>query len=267
VKTDSIFYQIFQSFPEIFFELLNLSPNLAQLYCFDSVEVKQLAFRLDGVFLPPATDEENPIYFCEVQFQPDHQFYGRFITEIFLYLSKTPLKNDWRGVVIYPNRRIETSNIERYREILNSGRIERIYLDELGNLDHKTIGIDTIELIVSPQNQAIASTQQLINRIRNGGSEPQKQQNLLQLIETILIYKLPQINRQELETMFSLDELKQTRYFQDVLDEGRQEGRQEGKLDAVPLMLQLGATPEQIAKALNLPIDRILEIQQERSQE
>ncbi len=44
----------------------------------------------------------------------------------------------------------------------------------------------------------------------------QKPQELLQLIETILVYKLPLLNRREIETMFSLDELKQTQYFQDV---------------------------------------------------
>jgi predicted transposase YdaD len=52
VKTDSIFYRLFQSFPGIFFELIDQSPTIANIYQFSSVEVKQLAFRIDGVFLP-----------------------------------------------------------------------------------------------------------------------------------------------------------------------------------------------------------------------
>ncbi|WP_441338662.1 DUF2887 domain-containing protein [Microcystis sp. M59BS1] len=52
MKTDTIFYQLFQSFPSIFFELIQLPINEANNYRFDSVEVKQLSFRLDGVFLP-----------------------------------------------------------------------------------------------------------------------------------------------------------------------------------------------------------------------
>ncbi|MCA2733655.1 MULTISPECIES: DUF2887 domain-containing protein, partial [unclassified Microcystis] len=52
MKTDTIFYQLFQSFPSIFFELIELPINEANNYRFDSVEVKQLSFRLDGVFLP-----------------------------------------------------------------------------------------------------------------------------------------------------------------------------------------------------------------------
>jgi predicted transposase YdaD len=52
VKTDSIFYQLFQTFPCCFFDLLNLPAKTVEHYQFSSVEVKQLAFRLDGVFLP-----------------------------------------------------------------------------------------------------------------------------------------------------------------------------------------------------------------------
>lgn len=83
-----------------------------QNYHFDSVQVKQLAFRIDGVFLPSVSEANIPIYFCEVQFQNDNNFYGRLFAEIFLYLSKTEINNDWRGVVIYPNRQVESPNIK-----------------------------------------------------------------------------------------------------------------------------------------------------------
>ncbi|MGK7871947.1 MAG: Rpn family recombination-promoting nuclease/putative transposase, partial [Xenococcaceae cyanobacterium] len=94
MKTDTIFYRLFQSFPNIFFELLNYPAQEAQVYQFSSVEIKQLAFRIDGVFLPSSDAPEKPIYFAEVQFQADAQFYSRFFAEIFLYLDKTELTND-----------------------------------------------------------------------------------------------------------------------------------------------------------------------------
>ncbi|MCA2618688.1 MAG: DUF2887 domain-containing protein, partial [Microcystis sp. M040S2] len=50
MKTDKIFYTLFQVFPELLFQLLGESPNLAQNYQFKSIEIKELAFRLDGVF-------------------------------------------------------------------------------------------------------------------------------------------------------------------------------------------------------------------------
>jgi Protein of unknown function (DUF2887) len=87
VKTDSIFYRLFQEFPSIFFELIERPPETANLYQFSSVEVKQTAFRIDGVFLP-IQNEDNPIYFVEVQFQPDLDIYSRIISEVFLYLRQ-----------------------------------------------------------------------------------------------------------------------------------------------------------------------------------
>jgi predicted transposase/invertase (TIGR01784 family) len=108
VKTDTIFYRLFQSFPSIFFELINQPPEEANAYQFSSVEIKQLSFRIDGVFLPTSNLQSLPIYFVEVQFQSDSKFYSRFFTEIFLYLDKTQLRNNWRGVVVYPSRSIDT---------------------------------------------------------------------------------------------------------------------------------------------------------------
>jgi len=52
MKTDSIFYNIFQEFPSVFFALLGIPAESANQYQFTSQEVKQLAFRLDGLFLP-----------------------------------------------------------------------------------------------------------------------------------------------------------------------------------------------------------------------
>jgi predicted transposase/invertase (TIGR01784 family) len=80
---------------------------------------------------------------------------------------------------------------------------------------------------------------------------PQKQ--LLELIETILVYKLPNISREEIEAMFGLNELKQTRVYQ----EAKQEGRFEAKLEAVPKLLTLGLSVEQIAQALDLDIAQV----------
>lgn len=65
MKTDSIFYRLFQKIPSIFFELIGNYPELAKFYQFSSVEIKQTAFRIDGVFLP-SESTENPIYFLEV---------------------------------------------------------------------------------------------------------------------------------------------------------------------------------------------------------
>ncbi|WP_225895657.1 hypothetical protein [Dendronalium phyllosphericum] len=67
--------------------------------------------------------------------------------------------------------------------------------------------------------------------------------------------------------MFSLSDLKQTRFYREAFEEGRKEAFEEGKregylevkLEAVPrlLALDLGLTVEQIAQALDLEIEQV----------
>lgn len=70
MKTDTIFYSLFQEFPSFFFELINRPADEATAYEFTSREIKQLAFRIDGLFLPKIEDSVKPFYLVEVQFSP-----------------------------------------------------------------------------------------------------------------------------------------------------------------------------------------------------
>jgi predicted transposase/invertase (TIGR01784 family) len=96
--------------------------------------VKETAFRMDGVFLPP--DRSGLIYFAEVQFQTDELLYERILSEISIYTYRNREQfADWRAVAIYPSRRVEQSNLSTVIEMLASGRITPIYLDELGTVE------------------------------------------------------------------------------------------------------------------------------------
>ena len=68
MKTDTIFYKLFQTFDTLLFELLN--QPVEKGYKFVSVEVKEKTFRFDGIFAPDETQDSisKPIYFVEVQF-------------------------------------------------------------------------------------------------------------------------------------------------------------------------------------------------------
>ncbi|MCF7970208.1 MAG: Rpn family recombination-promoting nuclease/putative transposase [Methylococcaceae bacterium] len=58
MKTDTLFYRLFLQRPELIFELSNLPKPAHSVYRFQSVEVKQSAFRIDGVFVPEANCPE-----------------------------------------------------------------------------------------------------------------------------------------------------------------------------------------------------------------
>jgi predicted transposase/invertase (TIGR01784 family) len=223
VKTDSLFYRLFQSAPTIFFELIGQSPAQAQGYVFRSVELKQTAFRIDGVFLPPQ-DVPNPIiYFVEVQFQKDEQLYRRLFAETFLFLQQNPHIVDWRAVAIYPTPNQEPTDTQPYRALLNSPQVQRIYLNELDDIQELSVEVGLVRLVVAPEEQAVAQAKQLLARVQQTEPASLSRKAIIELIETIVVYKFPQLNRQEIAAMFGLSELKQTRVYQEALEEGKQQ--------------------------------------------
>ncbi|WP_255348288.1 Rpn family recombination-promoting nuclease/putative transposase [Halothece sp. PCC 7418] len=76
-------------------------------------------------------------------------------------------------------------------------------------------------------------------------------------------HKFPQKSRQEIATMLGVEDLKQTRFYQEVFAEGKQEGiqegKQEGKREAVSRMIALGLELETIAQCLDLPLEIVRE--------
>ncbi|MHC5824978.1 MAG: hypothetical protein ACYT04_56325 [Nostoc sp.] len=96
-------------------------------------------------------------------------------------------------------------------------------------------------------------------------------------METILIYKLPRLSREDIRKMFGENELRQTRFYQDVFEEGkkegrrevfeegREEGRQEAKLEAIPQLLALGLSIEQIAQVVGLDEQLVRQAAQPKS--
>ena len=71
-------------------------------------------------------------------------------------------------------------------------------------------------------------------------------------MQKILVYKLPKINHQEIEKMFSLSDLRETKVYQEALEEGREEGIQQGREEG-----KLVAKQNLILRQLNLKIGNI----------
>jgi len=265
VKTDTLFYSLFKEFPSIFFELINQSTEQATTYQFTSREIKQLAFRLDGLFFPKTENPENPLYVVEVQFQPDEDLYYRIFAELFLYLRQDKPSCPWRVVVIYPTRRIEREQPLQFRELFT--RVQRIYLDELGDDASDSLGVNIVKLVIENQQTAPERARTLIEQAQAQITDQTTQRNLIDLIETIIVYKLPQKSREEIEAMLGLSELKQTKVYQEAKQEGLDEGQLKAKLEAIPRMMQLGLNVEMIAEGLDLPLEVVQPAAQSFSQQ
>jgi predicted transposase/invertase (TIGR01784 family) len=218
VKTDSLFYRIFNTAPFLFFELIGQPPRSG--YQFQSVEVKQTAFRIDGVFLPPTETPDQPVYFVEVQFQKDPQLYRRLFAEVFLYLEQNPSVVHWQAVVLYAKQSLEPSDTVAYQVLLNSPHVQQFYLKELLRTGEGSIAQELIRLIVVSPKQSAEQARRVLSQIEQT-SMPLPKSVIIELVETILVYKFPQLSREELAKMLGLAEsIQQTRVFQ----EGRQEG-------------------------------------------
>jgi predicted transposase YdaD len=48
--------------------------------------------------------------------------------------------------------------------------------------------------------------------------------DIIDLLETVLVSKFAQLSREEIQAMFLLSDIKQTRVYQEAKQEGRQEG-------------------------------------------
>ncbi len=220
MKTDSIFYQIFINYPRSFFDLIGESLSQENNYKFSSIEVKQLSFRLDGLFLPTEENPSLPLYLVEVQFQPDDNLYYRLFSEFFLFLKQYKPPHPWQMVVIYPNRKVEREQTIHFGDFLKLPSVKRIYLDELGESAKNSLGIGMINLVIESEEKSVTQAKELIEKAQNQLSDESTKRQLIHLIESIIIYKFPQKSREEIEAMFELTDLKKTKVYQEAFTEG-----------------------------------------------
>jgi predicted transposase/invertase (TIGR01784 family) len=256
MKTDSLFYNIFQQFPFVFFALLGIPAEATNQYQFTSQEVKQLAFRLDGLFLPIIEDSQLPFYIVEVQFQPDPNLYYRLFAELFIYLRQYQPQHPWQLVVIYPNRQTERESDLHFQSMLALPNVTRIYLDELNPPSTASLSIKLLKLIIEPENTAPDLARELARQAETEIPNTVIRKNLIDLLETIIVYKLPQKSREEIAAMFELSDLKKTRFYQDIFEEVQAEAKQREKA-SILRMVSLGLAKEQIATVLDLPVAEV----------
>jgi predicted transposase/invertase (TIGR01784 family) len=200
MRTDTIFYQLFLTFHSLLFELLGEPIENADYYQFTSAEIKEKAFRFDGIFLPDR--EDQPIYFVEVQFQNKPDFYWELIAEINLYLNQYKPVHDWKAVALFAQRRFDVESLTLYQqELLENGRIIPIYLDELTS---GSMGVGLIQLILAQESQAPTLVQQLLQRAKTEIPNPLVARDIIDLLETVLVAKFAKLSREEIQAMFLL---------------------------------------------------------------
>ena len=226
MKTDTLFYRLFQDRPALLFGLAGLPLPPDAGYSLRAEEVKETAFRLDGLLVPSDLTAGHPLVFLEVQCQVDAEFYARWAAEIHLHIYRGQVTCAWHAVVIYPDRATEATAPLALVPFLGHPWVHRVYLDEA--LPEGAVlppGLGLVRLIVAPPETAPAQAKALI---QNAGPDLDW---ILDWIETIFVNKFPRLSRAEILMILDLTDtdLRNTRYFQDVFAEGQLEGREEGR--------------------------------------
>ena len=261
VRRDAIFYQLFQRYPALFFELIGQSPASKEGYRFESVEVKEPTFRIDGVFLPPKAASPQVVFFCEVQFQKDESLYHRFFAELFLYLYRNQERyQNWYGVLIFPRRGLEPQDPTIHQSLLADDRLQVIYLDELGRPENLPLGLQLVQLTIAEEAQIAEQARRIIDQARQGDADDLDPTAIIEIAATITAYKFTNLTRDEVNAMLGIT-FEQTRIYQEAKEEGREEGREEGhqaeKLAIARNLLKLGLPLDQIAIATGLTLAEI----------
>jgi predicted transposase/invertase (TIGR01784 family) len=263
VRRDAIYYSIFKRFPSLLFTLLDQPPERAQDYRFESIEVKEPNFRIDGVFLPPENASPKIVYFAEFQVQRDELLYHRFFAESMLYLRRNPdLFEDWYGVVIFASRKVEPKNTRIHRSLLAGDQVRRVYLDELGDINQQPIGISLLQLTRVSKRKMATQAKQLLARVEQEDAGLLGKNEIIEVITTIAVYKFTNLSRAEVEAMLGIT-LEETRFYKEVKEEGLTEGRQQILARTVPILLGTGMTVEQIATQLDVDVEKVRQLAQQ----
>jgi len=253
METDSLFNRIFHENPKLIFELLGeKAPKTS--YSFGSYELKQTSLRTDGVLSPQSP--KSPLIFMEAQGYRDKEkiFYASFFTKIFLYLRDYQPVNDWRAVVIFTKKSLDPGILKHYSEFESSGRLQRIYLDQMPeDLGDASFALKLVQLMGMNNRTAVGRAKKLLTENYHVTSDVTEQRKLLEWIVTVFAYKFPKLERKEIEAMFGLSELKQTRFYQEIEEEVGPRERWEGARSVVLRQLnhKLGSIPDKTVERIN----------------
>lgn len=235
----------------LLFDLLQIHPIDASEYQFDSVEIKQTSFRIDGVLLPP--NAAGVAYVVEVQFQPDEVLYERIMSEGALYFYRNRDRcRDYRLVVIYPSRDLEQKDLVPHQFLISTGKLTRIYLDELGEVSQLPIGLSLMVLTTLDDDEAKQVARDLANRAIG---EPESRA-IMDILSTILIYKFTNLSRDEVNAMLA-SSIEESLAYRQIRDESILKGTQDMIVRQLRQRLGTEVQTEWLQRIGRLPIEQV----------
>jgi predicted transposase/invertase (TIGR01784 family) len=178
------------------------------------------------------------------------------LVKVFTYLKQQDAAQPFCGVVLFGSRSLEPAELSNYLPYLKSGHLRCYSLDELEERANAPMGLSIMYLIRQPENEAALSARDLIARVKTEIGDESLRDDLIELIETVILYKLPRLSREEIQVMLQIHDIRESRVYQEAKAEGRKEGIEEG-IDIANAIAKLAAnnmTADEIAAQLNLDV-------------
>ena len=222
MRTDALFYELFQTAPQTFFELLQIVPTCT--YRFESITVKASEKRIDGVIEP--TDEQQPVYFLEVQAFPDDTIYWRTLREVATYFEQRPARNDnWQAVVLWLNKEddpgLRTLKPLGYKPAARLVSADLIKL--LKKLPETSLVLNVLRpLLAKSEREVRKHVVQWVTNIRQTPNlDPQTEEKLVAILSQLIEQKFKTLSYKELAAMLRLTPLEETISGQELIKNER----------------------------------------------
>ncbi len=193
------------------------------------------------------------MYFLEVQFYSLPSVFADLLTKVYTYLKQHDPGEPFCGVVLFANRSLEPDSLLPYQPLLDAGLIRRFYLDEMPELTNAPLGLSIMQLIRQTEAQAPLTARELVTRTKTEIADEASRADLIELIETVIIYKLPRLSREEIQAMLQIHDIRQSRVYQEALEEGEKIG----VAIAIAKMVGEKKTAKEIAAVLGLDVELV----------
>jgi predicted transposase YdaD len=223
LKTDPLFYELFQAAPQTFFELLQITPPCP--YRFESITVKASEKRIDGVLEP--ADPSQPFYFLEVQAFPDDTIYWRELREVATFFEQRPqLKNrEWQAIVLWLNKD-DDPGFGTLRLLTRKPKPKLISLDLiqlLKKLPETSLALNVLQpLLAENEGEVRQHVVQWVENIHQATAQDATlEERLIGVLSQLIEEKFKNLNYKELSHMLRLTPLRETASVQEVIKEER----------------------------------------------
>jgi len=284
MKPDKLIYSIFQESPETALTLLGYDEALSKHYAFQSIEVKETSYRIDGALLP---DSPNlPVMIVEVQFQANDFIYERILSETLIFKAQNRQFPKTQMVVMFASRNLD-KGAGMFEPLVASGAIRPIYLNEVLNEETRNLGQMLLQLMV--KKSSLTDDLVVAKSFKQILDQPEipytRKRFFLNLLINVFLEKHEPLTYRELEAMIEMEEIFDfsnnrlvhdiarrkiapaiaKEMAQDIAKEMAKDIAQEliraKQLAEIPALRRFGLSDEQIAEALQLSLEDVQRVQ------